>query len=187
LASESSAPRRPTHDTSTSRREVKITHTHTHKTQTYKYTMKITGLIASTMLLLMASAPSGLLASPDGQPSIVPVEEIKLSDGLSTGIGQRQDVVKRKLGLSGYAHKIIADERKEMKTMIRQRRERRRERRERRRDAKKRREDSSNRKSRGGTQLGGYAQKIIAEEREERKPMRRERQERRSDAKKKSG
>merc|ERR1711977_374105 len=106
------------------------------------------------MLLLMASAPSGLLASPDGQPSIVPVEEIKLSDGLSTGIGQRQDVVKRKLGLSGYAHKIIADERKEMKTMIRQRRERR----ERRRDAKKRREDSSNRKSRGGTRLGGYAQ-----------------------------
>merc|ERR1712093_798872 len=162
----------------TSRKEVKITHGHTHKTQTYKYTMKITGLIASTMLLLMASAPSGLLASPDGQPSIVPVEEIKLSDGLSTGIGRRQDVVKRKLGLSGYAHKIIADERKEMKTMIRQRRERRRERRERRRDAKKRREDSSNRKSRGGTQLGlgGYAQKIIAEETEERKPMRRERQ-----------
>merc|ERR1712144_59550 len=37
----------------------------THKTQTYKYTMKITGLIASTMLLLMASAPSGLLASPE--------------------------------------------------------------------------------------------------------------------------
>merc|ERR1711904_392976 len=56
---ESSAPRRP------SRREVKITHTHTHTTQTYKYTMKITGLIASTMLLLMASAPSGLLASPE--------------------------------------------------------------------------------------------------------------------------
>merc|ERR1712118_282592 len=27
--------------------------------------MKITGLIASTMLLLMASAPSGLLASPE--------------------------------------------------------------------------------------------------------------------------
>merc|ERR1711869_10050 len=62
---ESPAPRRPTHDTSTSRREVKITHTHTHKTQTYKYTMKITGLIASTMLLLRASAPSGLLASPE--------------------------------------------------------------------------------------------------------------------------
>merc|ERR1712118_82826 len=62
---ESSAPRRPTHDTSTSRREVKITQTHTHKTQTYKYAMKITGLIASTMLLLMASAPSGLLASPE--------------------------------------------------------------------------------------------------------------------------
>merc|ERR1711959_567049 len=49
-------------DTNTSRRQV---NTHTHKTQTYKYTMKITGLIASTMLLLMASAPSGLLASPD--------------------------------------------------------------------------------------------------------------------------
>merc|ERR1712219_86501 len=60
---ESSAPRRPTHDTNTSpriRKEVKIT-----QTQTYKYTMKITGLIASTMLLLMASAPSGLLASPE--------------------------------------------------------------------------------------------------------------------------
>merc|ERR1712219_64078 len=60
---ESSAPRRPTHDTNTSpriRNEVKIT-----QTQTYKYTMKITGLIASTMLLLMASAPSGLLASPE--------------------------------------------------------------------------------------------------------------------------
>merc|ERR1711959_501034 len=68
-----------TPDTNTSRKEVKITHTHTHKTQTYKYTMKITGLIASTMLLLMASAPSGLLASSDGQPSIVPVEEIELS------------------------------------------------------------------------------------------------------------
>merc|ERR1712093_46909 len=59
---ESSAPRRPTHDTNTSRREV---NTHTHKTWAYKYTMKITGLIASTMLLLMASAPSGLLASPE--------------------------------------------------------------------------------------------------------------------------
>merc|ERR1712144_46642 len=62
---ESSAPRRPTHDTNTSpriRNEVKIT-----QTQTYKYTMKITGLIASTMLLLMASAPSGLLASPESE------------------------------------------------------------------------------------------------------------------------
>merc|ERR1712205_236061 len=94
-----------THDTNTSRRQVnKQAHTHTHKTQTYKYTMKITGLIASTMLLLMASAPSGLLASPDGQPSIVPVEEIELSlsDGLSAGIGLRQDVVTtrgRKLAL----------------------------------------------------------------------------------------
>merc|ERR1711907_633669 len=90
-----------TPDTNTSRRQVQ---THTHKTQTYKYTMKITGLIASTMLLLVASAPSGLLASPDGQPSIVPVEEIELSlsDGLSAGIGLRQDVVTtrgRKLAL----------------------------------------------------------------------------------------
>merc|ERR1711881_551459 len=50
--------------------------TNTHKIQTYKYTMKITGLIASTMLLLMASAPSGLLASPDGQPSIVPLADL---------------------------------------------------------------------------------------------------------------
>merc|ERR1712193_446404 len=39
---------------------------HTSSKQSkYKYTMKITGLIASTMLLLMASAPSGLLASPE--------------------------------------------------------------------------------------------------------------------------
>merc|ERR1711959_492536 len=70
----------------------------------HKHTMKITGLIASTILLLMASAPSGLLASPEGQPSIVPVEEIELSlsDGLSAGIGLRQDVVTtrgRKLAL----------------------------------------------------------------------------------------
>merc|ERR1712219_22778 len=39
---------------------------HTSSKQSkYKYTMKITGLIASTMLLLMASAPSGLVASPE--------------------------------------------------------------------------------------------------------------------------
>merc|ERR1712193_59618 len=39
---------------------------HTSSKQSkYKYTTKITGLIASTMLLLMASAPSGLLASPE--------------------------------------------------------------------------------------------------------------------------
>merc|ERR1712072_1417001 len=161
---ESSAPRRPTDNTNTSpriRKEVKIAHTQT--IQTYKYTMKITGLIASTMLLLVASAPTGPLASPDGQPSIVTVERIEfpVSDGLATGIGQRQDVVKRKLGLGGYAQKIVAEEREERK----------------------------NRKSRGGTQLGlgGYAQKIVAEEREERKPMRRETQERRRNAKKKRG
>merc|ERR1739847_72561 len=48
----------------TSRRsEEREANTHTHTK--HKYTMKITGLIASTMLLLMASAPSGLLASPE--------------------------------------------------------------------------------------------------------------------------
>merc|ERR1711881_298319 len=73
---ESSTPRRPTHDTNTSRRQVnKQTHTHTHKTRTYKYTMKITGLIASTMLLLMASAPSGLLAAPIPQNGDVDYKE----------------------------------------------------------------------------------------------------------------
>merc|ERR1711977_504332 len=45
------------------RSEEKRIRTHTHTK--HKYTMKITGLIASTMLLLMASAPSGLLASPE--------------------------------------------------------------------------------------------------------------------------
>merc|ERR1739847_39154 len=50
------------HKTSRRSEEKRIrTHTHTK----HKYTMKITGLIASTMLLLMASAPSGLLASPE--------------------------------------------------------------------------------------------------------------------------
>merc|ERR1711959_876970 len=82
---ESSAPRRPTHDTNTSRRQVNI-HTHDNndnnnnntsskQTQTYKYTMKITGLIASTMLLLMASAPSGLLAAPIPQNGDVDYKE----------------------------------------------------------------------------------------------------------------
>merc|ERR1711977_53040 len=58
---ESSAPRRPTHDTSTSRREVKrseYAHTHDNKNTSskqskYKYTMKFTGLIASTLMLLV--------------------------------------------------------------------------------------------------------------------------------------
>merc|ERR1711959_628669 len=45
------------------RSEEKRIRTHTHTK--HKYTMKITGLIASTMLLLMASAPSGPLASPE--------------------------------------------------------------------------------------------------------------------------
>merc|ERR1711977_442495 len=57
---ESSAPRRPTHDTNTSRRQVN-THTHQHQQQQqqqhfskYKHTMKFTGLIASTLMLLLA-------------------------------------------------------------------------------------------------------------------------------------
>merc|ERR1712193_584546 len=59
---ESSAPRRPTHDTNTSRRQVS-THTHQQQEQhfiKYKHTMKFTGLIASTLLLLavMASTAS---------------------------------------------------------------------------------------------------------------------------------
>merc|ERR1711959_498755 len=58
---ESSAPRRPTHDTNTSRRQVK-THTHINinnnntssKQSKYSHTMKFTGLIASTLMLLLA-------------------------------------------------------------------------------------------------------------------------------------
>merc|ERR1712017_42050 len=57
---ESSAPRRPAHDTNTSRREVKK-HTHDNnnnnntssKQSKYRDTMKITGLIASTLMLLV--------------------------------------------------------------------------------------------------------------------------------------
>merc|ERR1712149_95040 len=72
---ESSAPRRPTHDTNTSRREVKITHTHDNNTSSkqskYKYTMKFTRLIASTLMLLvvlMASTASARsIASPEPQ------------------------------------------------------------------------------------------------------------------------
>merc|ERR1712072_1131023 len=52
------------------------------------------------------------VSSPDGQPSVAPVEEIEypVSDGLSTGIGLRQDVVTtrgRKLALIPLAD--IAD------------------------------------------------------------------------------
>merc|ERR1712193_2317 len=82
---ESSAPRRPTHDTNTSRREVKrseYAHTHdnnnhTHDNNTsskqskYKYTMKFTRLIASTLMLLvvlMASTASARsIAFPEPQ------------------------------------------------------------------------------------------------------------------------
>merc|ERR1711904_415013 len=72
---ESSAPRRPTHDTNTSRREVKITHTYDNNTSSkqskYKYTMKFTRLIASTLMLLvvlMASTASARsIAFPEPQ------------------------------------------------------------------------------------------------------------------------
>merc|ERR1739848_105441 len=53
---ESSAHGRPTHDTNTSRRQVS-THTHQQQQQhfiKYKHTMKFTGLIASTLMLLLA-------------------------------------------------------------------------------------------------------------------------------------
>merc|ERR1712159_536210 len=71
---ESSAPRRPTHDTNTSRK-----HTHTYQQQQqqqqhfikYKHTMKFTGLIASTLMLLvflMASTASARsIAFPEPQ------------------------------------------------------------------------------------------------------------------------
>merc|ERR1712072_773 len=81
---ESSAPRRPTHDTNTSRREVKrseYTHTHTTTTTTtttttphqskHKDTMKFTGLIASTLMLLvfvMASTASARSIEFPDQP-----------------------------------------------------------------------------------------------------------------------
>merc|ERR1712149_25024 len=79
---ESSAPRRPTHDTNTSRRQVN-THTHTHiinninnnntssKQSKYKRTMKFTGLIASTLMLLLAvmasTASARSIAFPEPQ------------------------------------------------------------------------------------------------------------------------
>merc|ERR1711904_718346 len=53
---ESSAPRRPTHQTQT-QVEDKLTHTHQQQQQhfiKYKHTMKFTGLIASTLMLLLA-------------------------------------------------------------------------------------------------------------------------------------
>merc|ERR1712144_62191 len=75
---ESSEPRRPTHDTNTSRRQVN-THTHTHQQQhqqqqhfiKYKHTMKFTGLIASTLMLLLAvmasTASARSIAFPEPQ------------------------------------------------------------------------------------------------------------------------
>merc|ERR1712078_168551 len=79
---ESPAPRRPTHDTNTSRRQVN-THTHTHiinninnnntssKQSKYKRTMKFTGLIASTLMLLLAvmasTASARSIAFPEPQ------------------------------------------------------------------------------------------------------------------------
>merc|ERR1712017_44181 len=75
---ESSAPRRPAHDTNTSRREVKK-HTHDNnnnnntssKQSKYRDTMKITGLIASTLMLLvvfMASTASARSIEFPDQP-----------------------------------------------------------------------------------------------------------------------
>merc|ERR1712188_128804 len=75
---ESSAPRRPTHDTNTSRRQVN-THTHQQQQQQqqqqhfikYKHTMKFTGLIASTLMLLLAvmasTASARSIAFPEPQ------------------------------------------------------------------------------------------------------------------------
>merc|ERR1712159_742417 len=72
---ESSAPRRPTHDTNTSRREVK-THTYQQQQQQrfikYKHTMKFTGLIASTLMLLLvflmaSTASARSIAFPEPQ------------------------------------------------------------------------------------------------------------------------
>merc|ERR1711977_290219 len=74
---ESSERRRPTHDTNTSRRQVN-THTHQHQQQQqqqhfskYKHTMKFTGLIASTLMLLLAvtasTASARSIAFPEPQ------------------------------------------------------------------------------------------------------------------------
>merc|ERR1711977_670952 len=76
---ESSTPRRPTHDTNTSRRQVNA-HTHINninnnntssKQSKYKRTMKITGLIASTLMLLLAvmasTASARSIAFPEPQ------------------------------------------------------------------------------------------------------------------------
>merc|ERR1739847_91492 len=76
---ESSTPRRPTHDTNTSRRKTSE-HTHTHninnnntssKQSKYKHTMKFTGLIASTLMLLLAvkasTASARSIAFPEPQ------------------------------------------------------------------------------------------------------------------------
>merc|ERR1712017_61319 len=75
---ESSAPRRPAHDTNTSRREVKkhtttttTTTTTTHHQSKHKHTMKFTGLIASTLMLLvvfMASTASARSIEFPDQP-----------------------------------------------------------------------------------------------------------------------
>merc|ERR1712144_149921 len=73
---ESSAPRRPTHQTQT-QVEDKLTHTHQQQQQQhfikYKHIMKIAGLIASTLMLLVLVMPTSpasarLLAFPDDLP-----------------------------------------------------------------------------------------------------------------------
>merc|ERR1712072_162261 len=76
---ESSTPRRPIHDTNTSRRQVNTNtkqqqqqqqQRHFIKAKQMKYAMKITGLIASTLMLLVIVMPTSpasarLLAFPD--------------------------------------------------------------------------------------------------------------------------
>merc|ERR1711981_1292005 len=68
---ESSTPRRPTHNTNTSRRQVN-THSNNNtssKQSKYKHTMKFTGLIASTMMLLVAVMASTASARSIAYPA----------------------------------------------------------------------------------------------------------------------
>merc|ERR1711981_781266 len=68
---ESSTPRRPTHNTNTSRRQVNTnTNNNTSSKQSkYKHTMKFTGLIASTMMLLVAVIASTASARSIAYPA----------------------------------------------------------------------------------------------------------------------
>merc|ERR1712072_754427 len=89
---ESSTPRRPTHDTNTSRRQVN-TNTHNNsehnnnnnntssKQSKYKHTMKFTGLIASTMMLLVVVMTSTASALSIERPPSCEVET-RLGDSI---------------------------------------------------------------------------------------------------------